>query len=236
MAELTYADINPLWLEDASCTISYFPETDSWISYHDYIPDYIFHLRNNKLLSFFNKGLYLHNHSNRCLYYNNEPKECYITPVYTPYIKDKEERIYPFILNSINWSTDIFNTQKRTLNLTWSNISLHNSYQSTSKKLLVSYDSTCSAKEQFGNWNVRRINNYWNYSKFRDNTIDRNLKTLDEDIDDMFERNVLDISCNDDFKLRLKDDFVIVKLGYNNIAQNLLCFNELLFDVTPVKR
>lgn len=236
MDELTYADINPLWLEDASCTISYFPETESWISYHDYIPDYAFNLRNNKLMSINSNGLYLHNANNRGLYYNNQLKECYITPVFTPYLKDKEERIYPFVLNSINWSTDIFDTQKRSLELTWSNISLHNSYQSTFKKLLVTYDSTCSAIAQYGNWNVRRINNYWNYSKFRDNTVDRSLKTLDEDIDDLFERNVLDLKCTNNFKMRLKDDFVLVKLSYNNLSQYLLCFNELLFDITPVKR
>ena len=51
-----YIDINSSWLEDVSFTISYQPETESWISYHDYIPDFAFHLRHNKLLSFNKKG------------------------------------------------------------------------------------------------------------------------------------------------------------------------------------
>lgn len=232
----SYIDINPEWLEEQSFTISYFPETESWISYHDYIPDFAFHLRNNKLLSFNNKGLFVHNADNRCCYYNEVIKESYITPVYTPYIKDKDEKIYPFILNSLNWSTDVYNEEKRLLDNTWTYISIHNSYQSTVKKQLSTYDSTCGAREQFGNWNVRRIKNYWNFSKFRDNTINRQKKTLDEVLDGEIETNVVETNCDGKFKLRFEDDFVIVKLSYLNNNQNLICFNELLFDITPLRR
>ena len=229
-----YIDINSSWLEDVSFTISYQPETESWISYHDYIPDFAFHLRHNKLLSFNNKGLYIHNQNNRCVFYNNTLYESYITPVFNPYLKEREERVYPFILNYLEWDTDVYDNERRRRDLTWTNISLHNSLQSTIKIPLVPYNSTCSKVSQFGIYNVDRVTNHWNFSKFRDNIIQRNLKSLDEQIDDEVEINVQNTNCTGVLKPRFRDDFVIVKLGYSNASQYLLCFNELLFNYTPL--
>ena len=148
--------------------------------------------------------------------------------------KEREEKIYPFILNYLEWNTDVFDSEKRRRDLTWSNISLHNSLQSTIKITLLPYNNSCSKVSQFGLYNVDRVTNHWNFSKFRDNVINRNLKSLDEQIDDEVEVNVQNTNCIGILKPRFRDDFVIVKLGYNNVSQYLLCFNELLFNYTPL--
>ena len=142
--------------------------------------------------------------------------------------------MYPFLLNYLEWDTDIYDAERRRRDLTWTNISLHNSLQSSIKTPLIPYNNTCSKLEQFGNYNVDRVTNHWNFSKFRDNVIQRNLKSLDEQIDDEVEVNVQNDICNHIIKPRFRDDFVIVKLGYTNVSQYLLCFNELLFNYTPL--
>jgi len=231
----TYVEVDSSWLVDVSFTMSYQPDADLWISYHDYIPDFAFHLRNNKLLSFNAKGLYLHNHDNRCIFYNNQRFETYITPVFTPYLKDKEEVVYPFVLNGLKWLTDVFDSERRRIDSTWTHISLHNSLQSTIKIPIVVYNSSCSKVSQYGIYNVKRVMNHWTFSRFRDNVVARNLKSLDTQIDDEVEVNVSKVNCNNVLKARFRDDYVLVKLSYNNVSQHLLCFNELLFDFTPVK-
>jgi hypothetical protein len=55
-----FIDVPENELLDIGYTMSYYPDLDSWLSYHDYIPSGIFATR-NKLLSFYDKQIYIHN-------------------------------------------------------------------------------------------------------------------------------------------------------------------------------
>jgi hypothetical protein len=237
-----YIELNDNYLEDCNFTLSYQFETTNWISFHDYFPDYAFRLRNNKLLSFHNNSLYLHNSNKRGVFYDGILYPSYITPTFVPYLKEKEQHIYAMCVESIEWQADLYdNTNKRLLNKTFSKASLHNSYQSSIEKTLIVYDDTCKQVEQSEQWNVRRAKNLWYFNRFRDNIINPVFKSLNEKYCNCNEivQNVNDVNCKDvntKHRGRFIDDFLITKLEYNNIENLELCFNELLYNVTVTKR
>ena len=73
-----YEDIDIELLIDNSYTISYYfkEEVRGWFSFHSYIPDLIFSLRDNQVLSFYNNELYKHNPGDKVtVTYNRNGKE-----------------------------------------------------------------------------------------------------------------------------------------------------------------
>lgn len=216
----TYSD---LYLEDCNFTLSYSFITNSWVSAHDYFPDIAFRTRNNKLFSFKNKSLYLHNSNKRGLFYNNRIYSSYITPVLN---EDSKH----FLLNSLSWETDLYNIEdKRLLDKTWTKVSVHNSYQSTIEILLKPYDDIC---DNIGS-NIKRVKNLWNINKFRDNIINANYNSFVElgcNIDALVQ-GVSNPDCSVQNK-RFLDSFVIVKLEYDNLEDLELSFNQILFNIT----
>ena len=214
----TYIDLD---LEDCDLTLSYSFIKETWISSHDYFPDYAFRTRNNKLYSFKNKSLYLHNSNERGLFYDNVKFSSYMTPVFN-------EDFKYFLLNSLSWETDLFKNNKRILNKTWSKISLHNSYQSTIELDLIPYDSFCEIQ----NSNTKRVKNLWFFNHFRDNVINSQYVSFMErncNVDNVV-TNVEEENCIN-YK-RFLDSFVIVKLEYDNEEDLELCFNKIMFNIT----
>ena len=238
-----YEDIDIDLLTDESYTLSYYfkEEVRGWFSYHSYIPDLIFSLRNNQILSFYNNELYTHNHSeNYCVYYNNVIQESYITPVLAPDLKEGElTRIFPFILDNISINADV-ETQEgvRELDSFLTHVSLHNSHQSTVKIPFIVYDKQCSYVENYRNYNVKRIKNRWEFNRFKNNIINVDDRGYGENKSDFIERNVLNVFCNKDTEPSFKkfiDDFIIVKLYNDNLSQKRIVIYDINFTFRIVR-
>jgi len=231
----TYTEIPLDWLEDDSYTVSYAltsnPETEGWVSFHDYIPDYSIVLRNQTLLQFYQGQLYQHNIAVAGLYfglvYNSS-----ITPVVVSNFRTVDA-IYPFLIKAINWNTDIEDSATRKLQETWSTISLHNSFQGTRQIPIVIYDTECTLLEQYGKFNAKRTKNRW-YFNYAFNEKDlTNQRTWLELRDKFLVINGEDKSCTWDelYRTRLFDDFVIVRLVYENANFRKLVHYDLSMDL-----
>ena len=235
-----YIDVPDEILVDESYTVSYYFGTKSWFSFHDYIPDYSFSLRDNRVLSFKDNVLYYHNQEGIYGKFYDKIHECYITPCFSPLIKESDEqRRLPFSLHNINFEVDIIDAnKKRLLNKTMSSISVHNSYQSTIKTELIPYDNTCSHISQYRVYNIKRVKNHWEFNRFKDNLLDKNNVGHIELIDDFLDVNVLNTFCEwnkNPNRKRFIDNFDIIKLTYNNKEQFMMCFYEMNFTYSIVK-
>lgn len=223
----SYTDVPFTWLEDDSYTISYSltdnPETEGWISFHDYIPDYSICLRNEKLLQFYTGLLYEMNIGPSGTYFGYM-YDSYITPVIVSNYRT-QNTIYPFLIKSLNWNTDIEDLLIRRLQETWTSISLHNSFQGTKQIPLILFDTECSLLEQYGVFNTKRVKNRWYFNYAFNQKVSTSTRTWLELRDKFLVVNTQDIAC--EIKPRLFDDFVIIKLVFNNNQSKKLFHYEI---------
>lgn len=235
-----YLDIDESVLIDRSYTVSYYFETQTFLSFHDWIPDILFSLRDNQLISFKDNTLYYHNKlDSYCKFYDEKIYESYLTPVFSTLIKENEDsRRYPVILQNINWNCDINDIERRRLDKTFNYISVHDSYQSSIRNKIILYDDKCTHIENYRNYNCRRVKNHWEFNRFKDDIINKNKRSLNELITDIKEVNVATSLCKQDFvsKKRFIDDWFIIKLVYDNKEQLEMLFYDLNFTFKPVRR
>ena len=227
----SYTDVPLTWLEDDSYTISYSlndnPETDGFISFHDYVPDFSFCLRNEKLLQFYSGRLYEMNIGPSGTYFGMT-YETSITPVIVSNYR-VAEGIYPFLIKALNWNTDIEDTLIRRLVETWTSISLHNSFQGTRQIPLILYDTECSLLENYGVFNTKRVKNRWYFNYAFNQKVSVSTRTWLERKDKFLVVNTQNIPC--EIKPRLFDDFIIVKLVFDNNQNKKLFHYELSADL-----
>jgi hypothetical protein len=230
-------------LDDASYTISFTSVDNSWVSFHDYIPEGIWSGRDTEtssLISLFNGFLYRHNdHDSVGTFYENKTYPSYITPVFTTPYKT-EKGTLPMQLVNVSWNTDVeaIGTSDLELqNMTLSSISLHTSYQSTNEQTLIPFDTNKTIQQNYDVYNTRKVRSYWNFNKFRDMIVNNNVETFTEFLDDCVINtgNVNPTKANELLR-RLEDDYVILKLKFNNALQLDLKIFDVSIQSKPVRR
>lgn len=233
----SYALVPTEWLEDDSYTISWSltenPETEGWVSFHDYIPDYSISLRNQQLFQFYGDQLYEMNVGPKGTYFG-KVNPSIITPVFVSPFRDYS-RILPFIINHFSWNCDIEDLNRRLLNQTWTSISLHNSFQGTRQIPLIPIDLDCDILDQYGTANVRRVKNQWHYNYAFNEKLSEFQRTWMELIDKFFVINVEEKVCNKpEDRARMFDDFVIVRLLFDNNQSKRLFQYDINLTLSPV--
>lgn len=225
------------WLENDSYTVSWSltedPQTEGWVSFHDYIPDYSISLRNQQVLQFYGDKLYEMNVGPKGVYFGISYPTI-ITPVFVSPFKDARN-LYPFIINHLNWNCDIEDLNRRLLNQTWTSISLHNSFQGTRQIPLIVLDKDCDILDQYGTANVRRVKNQWGYNYAFNEKQSEFQRTWIEIRDRFLVINVNEKDCNKpEDRARMFDDFVIVRLLFDNNQSKRLFQYEINATVAGV--
>lgn len=239
----SYEDVPMEWLDGDSYTVSYnldlrVPEEErGWVSFHDYIPDYSICLRNEQLFHFYNGQLYEHNVGFKGIFFG-ESYSSIITPTIAPRVKDREKALYPFVIKSINWNTDIEDNRRRLLQETWSSVSLHNSFQGTRQIPLIVFDKECGLLQQYGKFNTKRVKNRWYYNYFFNEKNSSYTRTWNEHKDKFFVLNTMNKDCTQEelYRARLFDDFVIIRLVFNNDLNKKLFHYEISMDFVIVNQ
>lgn len=192
-----------------SFTLSYSPDIEGFVSYHDYIPDYMFNTR-SKVFSIKDLTVYLHNHTNKATYYDGVYPS-YIEPIFN------DGGITKYF-GSINWQTELINPSITSLfHKTFTKILLYNSYQCSGEIDLI-YPT-----------NIFNSETTWNFNNFYDIVVDRSLPFMDAN-----GLILANLSTNLAwFKQRkFTDKWIAVRLIYNNTDQNTL----FLYDVSALMR
>jgi hypothetical protein len=148
--------------EDESWTISYDPQLKSWVSYHDYIPDYMFMTIGAGLYSLKESAWYKHNAGERMVYYGD--KETFIMDICVASPTAKH-------FTGINWVTEATAPDgAMQYNETFDRVTLRTSDACTGQVAVVPFTDLYSST----NANVtRNLNRVWNFNDIRDIVINR---------------------------------------------------------------
>lgn len=194
-----------------SFTLSYSPDTESFTSYHDYIPDYMFNTR-NKVFSIKGDKIYQHNSETvKGVYYDTTVPSS-ITVIFN------EQNNLTKITGGFKWVTDVVKPDKTNL------------YHKTFDKIMVFNNYQCSGDITLTSpTNIFNSETTWNFNEFYDIVKNRTLPFID---DNGLILSNLDQAMSWFKQRRFVDKWIGIKLSYNNIDQNTL----FLYDVNALMR
>jgi len=194
-------------------------EGNSWVFFHDYIPDFYFHTR-EQLWSINNQSFYKHNAGPFGKYYDKDVKPFFIDVVFK---SDSD-----LILETIQWITEVIkesadNSQTELEWNTLTHISIWNSQQHTGRIALQ--DIFLNLRYQ----THRKTQGQWSFNSFRDIIKERGLQFLK----DIFNDYALDDTTVDLFKpwydkAIMEDKYFVVRFEFDNSINKQL----ILHDVT----
>jgi len=208
-----------------SWTISYDPQQQTWISYHDYVPDHMFTTVDNVLYSIKSNKFYIHNlQSNNTVkgkFYDATPYSSYID------IPFNESAQSDKLFTSVNWLTEMY---PNTYTTGQPNSTL--SYSNTFTHITLRGLDHCSGRialvpnTAFGNLytaNIRNLNRTWYFNDIRDVALQTGF-TLGFYNDFLLDGTKLDINSAWYNRRRFIDKLVICRLEYDNVVNNRILF------------
>lgn len=201
-------------------TISFSPLKKTWVSYHDYTPDYMFTLVNNKLYSLKDQELYQHNVGDYGVFYDGEIFPMIIDIVQNP--EPGEDKVFV----SANWLTESYNAAGVVqYNDTFNYITLRSLEHCTAKTLL---DRIGTASSLYSS-NIRNNNRTWSFNGIRDISLSAGFLL---GFYDNFELDLTKLNTNTAWydQRKFVDKFVICRLEYNNDLNNRLLLTENSID------
>ena len=218
-----------------SFTLSYYPNSDSWGLFHDYIPDFIFNTR-TKLFLYKTQSnvskLFIHNEGAKGVYYN----AIQTTPTPYPFFvdvvfkgrKDQKGNTITEILQSLTWISEVTENNVSIWDETIDHITIWNSFQASGKIALT--DGVLMANP---NLNNRNPNGSWNFNGFRDVVNNKGQAFVDTIFNDF---RLLSGNINNNMswfnKRRFEDKYFIVRLEYDNLQNKEI----ILYEVTANER
>lgn len=210
-----FKDVQPEDIIDKSFTLSFSVAGNGWVFYHDYIPDFYLHTREN-LFNIKNNVHYKNNDGPPGVYHGSTPKSFFIDVIF-PADTD-------VLIEHINWVTEVLN-QRSTDQMfsTLTHITIWNSYQYTGRIELSQLWESLQYK------NIRRTKGEWSMNDFRD-ILKENAGDF---LSDIFSNYSLDQTKVEPFptwygQAPLQDRWHCIRFEYDNTVSNTI----MLHDVT----
>lgn len=199
--------------KDESFTLSWALNSDNWLFYHDYIPDFYFRVR-DRLFSLKNKRIYKHNAGSPGKYYTDTPSPFFVDLVF----RNEQD----FILNSINWISENLNSISKDQEFkTFTHVTIWNSQQCTGRIQLS------QAVDILEFINMSKLQGFWSFDNFRDLISQRDGDFL-EDLFKNFAVKSNKLNPNrmwyDD--MLMEDKYFVVRLEYDNLDGNTVFLHQ----------
>lgn len=208
-----------------SFTLSYYPQTDQWCSYHSYLP-------NNYI-----------NHPNSLLVKNNNSQLMKVnTGEYGKYF---DNSIKPFIIETV---FNEYPTQTKTFDNITVNLKSQLENKDTNKffdKLLLYTEYQCSGEIVLDTTNLTKKERDWMVNKFQDLCNNNNEDIFTKEWIDISSQYPIDKIVNNDridnqkpwyLRGRLRDKFLKVRFIENNLQNNKLICNFVSSIYRPSQR
>lgn len=224
---LSFSSYADSLLTDKSFTMSYSVEGNSWVFFHDYIPDFYYHTR-EQLWSIKDQGLFKHNAGPYGQYYDFKKKSFFIDMVF--------QNGADLILQTVNWITEVINesvdNSRSELEFnTLTHISIWNSQQHTGRVPLENIFKNLQYKTS------RRTQGQWSFNDFRNILKERGPEFLK----DIFNDYALDESKVDPNKSwynqeLMEDKYFVVRLEFDNIINKQLILHDVSVEAIKSDR
>lgn len=202
-----FHDLIPTFGRDTSFTLSFSVEGKSWVFYHDYIPDFYFHTR-NELWGLKNQRIYKHRGGVPGIYHDDIPKSFFIDVVFR---SDGD-----LLLETVNWISEVLDSTDDNSGVesewdTMTHISIWNSQQHTGRIAL----STLFNQLQYSTH--RRTQGEWSFDDFRNVLADRGIQFLKDLFNDyaLMPAAVADKGWYD--KELMEDKYFVVRFEHDNM-------------------
>lgn len=200
-------------LKDESFTLSFSIKDGNWVFYHDYIPDFYFHTR-EQLYSIKNRRIYKHNAGAPGKYYDGQTKSFFMDLVFT-YQRD-------VILNTVEWITEVLSTLGAEQEFsTFTHITIWNNQQCTGR---IAFSDLVDVLEYKSG---RKTRGSWSFNDFADQVKQRDGDFLMDIFSDFAVKDNKLASRRSWFDEALMEDrYFIVRLEYDNSDGNTVFLHE----------
>jgi hypothetical protein len=213
-------------MEDKSFTLSFSEEAKNWVFFHDFIPDFYLHTREN-LYNIKDQDMYVHNEGLYGKYYTDDIKSFFIDVVFRA---DEE-----LTLETVNWVSSVLEDKKDLSPIgdewnTLTHISVWNSQQHTGRIALKDVFADLQYETS------RNLNGKWSFNDFRNVVTTRGTQF----IKDLFNDYSLDPTMVSDKvwyeKELLQDKYMIVRFEFDNSQQKQLLLHETSIQAIKANR
>lgn len=202
-------------LVDQSFTISYSLEGGGWVFFHDYIPDFYFHTR-NQLWSLHNREIFKHNSGPKGQYYED------VKPFFIDMVFRSESDM---LLECVTWVSELVDkgfdssvTEGEWNTLT--HISIWNSQQHTGRVNLQDVFKDLQYEDK------RKTQGEWSFNDFRDVLKQRGPSFL-QDIFNNYSVKPGALGDNSWYdRSPLEDKYFVVRFEYDNLADKQLILHK----------
>lgn len=206
-----FQDIAPDEITDQSWTLSWGIESDNWIFFHDYTPDFYIQVR-EKLINLKGGRIYRNNLGLNGVYYDSIVKPFFIDVVFTE--KDRDGKNQQMTVNTVEWLSTILNQDGSEAGQdTLTHITIWNSKQCTGRVSLAQIFQDLQYAD------MRNTEGYWSFDNFRDKVIQEGVSFLEN----IFNNFAVDpATLSDDLpwfeKKLLEDVYIIVRFEFDNTS------------------
>jgi len=215
-------------LVDKSFTMSYSIEGQSWVFFHDFIPDFYYHTR-EQLWSLNEQRLYKHNSGPYGIYYDmNKRKSFFIDVIF--------QATTELILETVQWITEVINesADNSENELEWNtltHISIWNSQQHTGRIAL---------KDVFENLQYetsRRTQGQWSFDRFRNILQDRGVKFLLDIFNDYaLDQTKVDLNKPWYETEIIEDKYFVIRFEFDNTLNKQLILHDTTVEAIKSDR
>jgi hypothetical protein len=242
---------NTDYFENRSWTISYSFHTNTWVSYHSYLPNYYIRGKNN----FYSFDA----NSNKIWKHNQEGGYQTFYDVYHPFIIEFVKTSTP-LLDSITEDFTIQTLARKWIAttgqfvderfVTFNKMTAYNRYQSTGEVILVAKDTQADANDWLehqvqniaGSVLINKVEGNWNVNDIRDNVVDYEIPLFTSDwlsiknqyfIDKVANLAAIGFNKSWDQLQSLRDKYMVVRLKFDNFDNTNLILNFSLVTEQP---
>lgn len=198
-------------LTDKSWTASFNPITKSWVSYHDYQPNYMFSLVNGKSYAIYNNKIYQMNTGAPGTYLGNStPFSWFVDVVQNP--DPAQDKVFV----AANWMTESYSSAGvPDYTDTFTHLTARSWDHATGRLDLSAFSEVDGLYQE----NIRNLNRVWYYNSLRDIVISSGF------VGDFYSNYTLDpLKLNTNMswfdQRRITDKFLILRLEYDNLSGN----------------
>jgi hypothetical protein len=214
-------------IEDQSFTLSYSLESDAWVFYHDYIPNFYIGTR-KQLYTSMGSQLWKHNSGAPGQYYPYGENQTVPYPFFIDIVFNYSEEV---LLDSIQWFTETMNSLASVDEFTtFTHLTVWNSQQCTGKLPITDYIP-------YSLTGTRKTVDEFSFNELRDIVIDRSAQF----VGDIF-ANFRPIDAQLDSgmpwyeKRFLQSNYFIVRLEYDNVAAKAISLHSADISGSPSVR
>lgn len=217
-------DMAGITSKDTSFTLSWSLESDNWVFFHDYTPDFYFHVR-KKLLNLKGSQIWRNNLGAPGKYYDQStPKSFFIDVVFS---SEQEMTI-----NTVNWLSEVLSGSTESEFHTLTHISIWNDEQHSSRIAIQDVFEFLQEPQ------ARKLTGTWSFNDFRDLVITRG-STIIQDIFHNFDpvAGTLDTGELGWYEKKLMEGlWFIVRFEFDNTTGETLYLNDTTLDITKSVR